>query len=136
MMMERVRQSIEKNSSDANRMAGIKILRQYFIKHQASAQSEILQLNGISGAIPTSVSSNIPIMIPPESHPNWQRLIDGDLVIDTDIVALKMMLQSIRISIENNPTEASRHAGTKILRQYFIKHQNKHKTELGQFVAA
>jgi hypothetical protein len=136
MMMERVRQSVEKNNSDANRTAGIKILRQYFIKHQTSAQSEIRQLNGLSAQVPVSTTSNSPVAVPPESHPSWQRLIDGDLVLDTDIVALKMMLQSIRISIENNPSEASRHAGAKILRQYFIKHQNKHKTELNQLIAA
>ncbi len=136
MMMERVRQSVEKNSSDANRTAGIKILRQYFIKHQASAQNEILQLNGISGTIPTTVASSGPATIPAESHPSWQRLINGDLVLDTDIVALKMMLQSVRISIEKNPSEASRQAGAKILRQYFIKHQSKHITELNQLIAA
>lgn len=137
MMMERVRQSVEKNGSDANRMAGVKILRQYFIKHQASAQNEILQLNGISGTIPTAVaSSSGHATIPAESHPSWQRLIDGDLVLDTDIVALKMMLQSVRISIEKNPSEASRQAGAKILRQYFIKHQSKHITELNQLIAA
>lgn len=136
MMMERVRQSVEKNNSDTNRMAGVKILRQYFIKHQSSSQSEVLQLNGMSGVIPATSGNDGQTTIPPESHPNWQRLIDGDLIINTDIVALKMMLQSIRISIENNPTEASRHAGAKILRQYFIKHQNKHKTELDQLIAA
>lgn len=137
MMMERVRQSVEKNNSDANRTAGIKILRQYFIKHQASAQSEVQQLNGLSGIVAAATSSNnAPAAVPAESHPSWQRLIDGDLVLDTDIVALKMMLQSVRISIEKNPTEASRHAGAKILRQYFIKHKNKHKTELNQLIAA
>jgi hypothetical protein len=137
MMMERVRQSIEKNDSETNRMAGVKILRQYFMKHQASAQNEILQLNGINATIPTTVSSgSAPAAIPAESHPSWQRLIDGDLVLDTDIVALKMMLQSVRISIEKNPTEASRQAGAKILRQYFIKHQSKHTTELNQLIAA
>ena len=136
MMMERVRQSVEKNDTDANRIAGIKILRQYFIKHQASAQNEILQLNGISAAIPTTVATASATAIPPESHPSWQRLIDGDLVLKTDTVALKMMLQSVRISIEKNPSEASRQAGAKILRQYFIKHQNKHSTELNQLIAA
>ncbi len=136
MMMERVRQSVEKNNSDSNRAAGVKILRQYFIKHQASAQNEILQLNGISGTIPTTVANSDSITIPSESHPSWQRLIDGDLVLDTDIVALKMMLQSVRISIEKNPSEASRQAGAKILRQYFIKHQSKHATELNQLIAA
>ena len=138
MMMQRVRQSVEKNNSESNRMAGIRILRQYFMKHQSASQNEILQLNGMSpGEIQTvSTSPGGQVSVPPETHPSWQRLINGDLVLDTDIVALKMMLQSIRISIENNPSEASRHAGARILRQYFIKHQNKHKTELGQLIAA
>jgi len=136
MMMERVRQSVEKNNSDANRAAGIKILRQYFMKHQASAQSEVLQLNGISTMAAATSSHSSSAAVPAESHPSWQRLIDGDLVLETDIVALKMMLQSVRISVEKNPTEASRHAGAKILRQYFIKHKNKHKTELNQLIAA
>tara|TARA_R110002072_G_scaffold14582_9_gene60242 strand:- start:56503 stop:58056 length:1554 start_codon:yes stop_codon:yes gene_type:complete len=137
MMLERVRQSVEKNTSETNRMAGIKILRQYFLKHQASSQNEILQLNGIAPQVlPTDNNDNNQITIPPETHPSWQRLINGELVINTDIVALKMMLQSIRISIENNPSDASRTAGAKILRQYFVKHQNKHRTELDQLIAA
>ena len=136
MMMERVRQSVEKNTSESNRMAGIKILRQYFLKHQAASQSEIRQLNGQVGNLSTYNNDNNQATIPPENHPSWQRLIDGDLVINTDIVALKMMLQSIRISIQNNPTDATRTAGTKILRQYFVKHQNKHRTELDQLIAA
>lgn len=135
MMMERVRQSVEKNTSETNRMAGVKILRQYFLKHQASSQNEILQLNGIASQDLPSDNNN-QVTIPSETHPSWQRLIDGELVINTDIVALKMMLQSIRISIENNPTDASRTAGAKILRQYFVKHQNKHRTELDQLIAA
>lgn len=134
MMMERVRQSVEKNNNNSNRMAGIKILRQYFIKHQATAQNEIRQLHGTVDVMPVNNDSH-KTTIPPDNHPNWQRLIDGKLILGTDIVALKMMLQSIRISIENNPSEASRHAGAKILRQYFIKHQNKHQTELEQLIA-
>ncbi|MDZ7736473.1 MAG: hypothetical protein U5P41_10490 [Gammaproteobacteria bacterium] len=54
----------------------------------------------------------------------------------TDAVGLKMMLERIRLSIENNPSEASRLAGAKILRQYFIKHQSKHRAELEQLRAA
>ena len=63
-------------------------------------------------------------------------MIDGELQIQTDIVALKMMLQSIRLSVENNPGEAARAAAAKILRQYFVKHQSKHRTEIEQLIAA
>jgi hypothetical protein len=76
------------------------------------------------------------VTIPDINHPSWQRLINGEVEIVTDAVGLKMMLERIRLSIENNPSQASRLAGAKILRQYFIKHQNKHRAELAQLRAA
>jgi len=142
MMLERVRLSVERNPSESTRRAGIRILRQFFLKHRTRLQNEILQLGGGAGAapaIPPAASTDTApreITVPPESHPSWQRLIDGELEIKTDIVALKMMLERIRISIGNNPTDASRLAGARILRQYFLKHQNKHRAEIDQLLAA
>ena len=130
MMMERVRLSVERNPTEATQKAGIKILHQFFSKHQSRLQSEIQQLGGAT----TSAAQTL--TVPPDSHPSWQRLINGELEIKTDVVALKMMLERIRISIENNPSDASRIAGAKILRQYFLKHQSKHQAELDQLLAA
>ncbi len=133
MMMERVRQSVQRNPSDSNRIAGIKILHQYFLKHQVRHKPEI---QALLGKVIKTETSDVHVHIPPESHPSWQRLINGKLEIMTDVVALKMMLERIRISVENNPSDATRLAGAKILRQYFIKHQHKHRAELEQLMAA
>ncbi|HEY5703584.1 MAG TPA: hypothetical protein VIV20_08935 [Gammaproteobacteria bacterium] len=139
MMLERVRLSVERNPSAANITAGIKLLRQFFMKHRARLQAELRQLGGAPTAstmAPTAEASPRHAGVPPESHPSWQRLINGELELKTDVVALKMMLERIRISINNNPTDASRLAGAKILRQYFLKHQNRHQAELDQLMAA
>ncbi len=134
MMIERLRQSVANNNTSVNRQAAIKILRQYFSKHQHSTADELKQLTQLQTS--KRKASRSSAEIPAETHPNWQRIIDGELELHTDTVALKMMLQSIRISIENNPGQATRHAGAKILRQYFVKHRGKHKTELEQLIAA
>lgn len=136
MMLERVRMSIAKNPTESNRAAGIKIIHQYFVKHQARHREEILTLLGQVVATPHQHTEDSHTDIPAENHPSWQRLIDGELEIMTDVVALKMMLERIRISVEKNPSESTRMAGAKILRQYFIKHQQKHRAELNQLVAA
>ncbi|RKZ67014.1 MAG: hypothetical protein DRQ48_10240, partial [Gammaproteobacteria bacterium] len=132
MMMERVRLSVERNPSEASQKAGIKILHQFFTKHQSRLQSEVQQLGGTAA----SASITQTVSVPADTHPSWQRLINGELEIKTDVVALKMMLERVRISIENNPSDASRIAGAKILRQYFLKHQSKHQAELDQLLAA
>lgn len=140
MILERVRLSIEQNPSEASRRAGVKILRQFFIKHQGRLQPELRQIGRSPGPVVSgftgSADNHKPLGVPPESHPCWQRLISGDLEIRTDVVALKMMLESIRISIGSNPSDASLLAGIKILRQYFLKHQNKHRAEINQLLAA
>lgn len=128
MMIERVGISVERHPSEASRTASIKILHQFFTKHQSRLQSEIQQLGG---TISTKLQA---LSVPADTHPSWQWLINGELKIKTDVVALKMMLERIRISIENDPSDASRMAGAKILRRYFLKHQSKHQVELGQLL--
>jgi hypothetical protein len=139
MLLERIRQAITKNPSPANRTAGAKILRQYFLKNQSRHAVEIRALNDLAPvAVETTMATGDTqdATIPDINHPSWQRLINGEFEIVTDAVGLKMMLERIRLSIENNPSQASRLAGAKILRQYFIKHQNKHRAELAQLRAA
>lgn len=145
MLLERIRQAIARNPSQANRTAGAKILRQYFLKNQHRHAAEIRALNDLAPvAADTGIAADTgmrtgaaqDVTIPDINHPSWQRLINGEVEIITDAVGLKMMLERIRLSIENNPSQASRLAGAKILRQYFIKHQNKHRAELAQLRAA
>lgn len=137
MMLERVRMTLARNPSDSNYMASIKILRQYFLKHKVSHASELQQLivhssEPVADMVPSSNESNIPL----ETDLIWQRLIDGDIQIQTDAVAFNMMLERVRVSIHNNPAESNRLAGVKLLRQYFIKHKQTHKAELQQLIAA
>ncbi len=137
MLLERIRQAIARKPSEANRLAGARMLRQYFTKNQHRHAAEIRALTGDESAHqPVAHDDEHSAVIPAITHPSWQRLINGELQIMTDAVGLKMMLERIRLSIEHNPTDASRLAGAKILRQYFIKHQNKHRAELEQLRAA
>ncbi len=133
MLTERIRRVIARNNSAANRLAAKKMLRQYFIKHRASTRDEIIQITGASDINTESVTE---LYVPPVAHPSWQKIINGEVQISTNAVALKMMLKSIRLSVENNPGDAARAAAAKILRQYFLKHQSSHRTEIQQLIAA
>lgn len=137
MLLERIRQAIAKRPTEANRLAGAKMLRQYFTKNPHRHAAEINSLAGFDSPVTQAgADDEVSQGIPDINHPSWQRLINGELQILTDAVGLKMMLERIRLSIESNPSEASRLAGAKILRQYFIKHQHKHRAELDQLRAA
>ena len=68
--------------------------------------------------------------IPFETHPNWQRLINGNLQLSSTAVGLRMLLQRIRKEISSNPTETTTLAGIRLLRQYFIKNQSAHREDI------
>ncbi|MGQ0659130.1 MAG: hypothetical protein ACT4NU_13765 [Chromatiales bacterium] len=152
MMLERVRMAIVRNPTSASRLAGAKILRQYFLKYQHLHRSELAQISGgqVAGGRAAESNRHLPDLtatvapqgmtgvrgIPPESHRGWQLLIDGQLRVQPDALALQMMLERIRMTIARNPTSAARDAGAKILRQYFVKHQHRHRAEIAQLAAA
>lgn len=152
MMLERVRTAIARNPTSASRLAGAKILRQYFVKYQHLHATELAQVargHAASGQAAESshhgpdLSATVAPKgmtgvrgVPPESHRGWQLLIDGQLSVQPDALALQMMLERIRMTIARNPTSAARDAGAKILRQYFVKHQHRHSAEIAQLVAA
>ncbi len=139
MLLERIRQAIASKPTETNRLAGARMLRQYFVKNQHRHGNEIAALAGADSSVSATADTGEDehsSIIPGIEDPSWQRLINGELQIMTDAVGLRMMLERIRLSIEQNPSEASRLAGAKILRQYFIKHQNKHRAELEQLRAA
>lgn len=137
MMLERIRISIQHNPSDSTRSAGIKILRQFFLKHRHMHAAELSQISGLPQQHFERQAQDIAnIVVPPENDPAWLRLIEGALQLKTEVVGLKMMIERVRILHQSNPSEASRLAGTKLLRQYFLKHQRKHRAELAQMKAA
>ena len=136
MMLQQVRQSVARNPSEKSRLAGVKILRQFFLKHQSQLTNELRQLYESGAHVKTlEISQSFTLKVPVESDPVWLRLINGAVEIKTDAVALKMMLERVRLSIQNNPSDITRMAGIKILRRYFIKHQQIHRSELGQLMA-
>jgi hypothetical protein len=137
MMLERIRISIQQHPADTTRTAGIKILRQFFLKHRHAHSAELSQISGLPQQHferQTQDLSNI--VVPPETDPAWMRLIKGEIQLKTDVVGLKMMIERVRILNQNQPSEASRLAGTKLLRQYFLKHQRSHRAELAQMKVA
>ena len=139
MMLERLRISIQKSPTQATKIAGVKILRQYFLKHQNHLQTEIQQLNQVSASLGVTTmqfASDTTLSLPPVTDASWLKLINGELSVRTDLIALQMMLERLRISIQKNPTQATKTAGAKILRQYFLKHQNKHQAELSYLLAS
>ncbi|MDZ7736472.1 MAG: hypothetical protein U5P41_10485 [Gammaproteobacteria bacterium] len=50
MLLERIRQAIAKKPTEANRLAGARMLRQYFIKNQHRHAAEIATLAGAEPA--------------------------------------------------------------------------------------
>lgn len=137
MMLERIRISIQQKPADSTRTAGVKILRQFFLKHRHAHAAELSQISGLPQQHFERQAQDISnIVVPPENDPAWLRLIKGEIQLKTDVVGLKMMIERVRILHQNKPSEASRLAGTKLLRQYFLKHQRKHRAELAQMKAA
>ena len=145
MMIERVKLSVEKSPDEQSHLAGAKILHQFFVKHKNRLQSELHQLGtriktreqvdpmdqtveiprmDVTTTMPASVG------VPPINHECWQKLIDGKIDIKTNAVGLQMMLERVRLSIQRNPTDNNRAAGIKILHQYFLKHQARHREEI------
>lgn len=129
MMIERVRLSIVRKPGDATRKAGTQILRQFFSKHARKLGPELAQL---TDGQPLAAPAKTGLVIPPESNPCWQGIIDGEIQLETSAVSLQMLLERIRLSVARNPTDSNRRAGTKILRQYFIKHARRHRDDIAR----
>ena len=138
MLLERIRLTLGRNPSEPARLAAARVLRQYFEKYKARHDNE-LRLLVDAEASPTVVGGAQVVEfveVPPETHYSWQRLINGELQIKTDALGLKMLLERVRLSLGNQPTEALRLAAARVLRQYFIKHRSRHRAELEQLKAA
>lgn len=137
MLLEQIRLSLASNSSISARLAGARILRLYFIKHWRQSHNELSRLLEQHRTVATTAALAIPaVEIPPENDPGWQYLIAGRVPIRADAVALKMLIERLRLTIGAKPTVASRLAGARILREFFLKHHARHRNELTQVIAA
>lgn len=132
MLLARIRHGITRDPNEANRREGAAALRQYFLKNRQRLATEISFLNGektrVQHELPDSGEQGS--AVPSIAHPCWQRLIDGDIHLVTDTLALKMLLGQIRRSLEKNQSASITLACTKLLRHYFLKHQNLHQKDL------
>ncbi|MGQ0658623.1 MAG: hypothetical protein ACT4NU_11120 [Chromatiales bacterium] len=136
MLLEQIRLTVASNPTEKSRIAGARILRQYFVKHWSRHKIELAQLLDLvapSGVTASPARSEADL--PPENDVSWQHMIDGDIIVRSDAIGLKMLIERLRLSLGGQPTPAGRLAGARILRQYFIKHHGRHRAELAQLQA-
>lgn len=128
-ILKKINTSLENDHSKYKRESAILILQQFFIINRKYLHDEIQQLSNKKETI-NSIENNIP----PENALCWQKLIDGELLLDNSSEALRVMLQNIRIIVENNNN--ARSDSIKNLRKYFIQNANRYKEELKLLTAA
>ncbi|MEO0972955.1 MAG: hypothetical protein AAFX85_07650, partial [Pseudomonadota bacterium] len=68
--------------------------------------------------------------VPSPEDPVWRRLVLGEISLQTDVFALRMMLERIRGSVARDPSEANVRTAAAQLREYFVKHERVHRAEL------
>ncbi|MFO1435148.1 MAG: hypothetical protein U1F34_01775 [Gammaproteobacteria bacterium] len=137
MLLEQVRLSLASNPSPSARLAGARILRLYFLKHWRQSRPELEQILAHFRAAAAAPKAAQPdVAIPLENDPGWQYLIAGRVPIQPDAVALKMLIERLRLTLGPRPTVTSRLAGARILREFFLKHHARHRNELLQLIAA
>jgi hypothetical protein len=133
MILEQARKSVQRDPSTVNRQVGVRILYQFFIKHKARLSQEIAQLTD-SSATPvaplTTASQATDSSLPDENNPVWGELINGKIKLRSNAVSLKLLLGRIRQTSTTNSTEAQRISGAQILRNYFIRNQQRHSDDI------
>lgn len=141
MLIERLRLTLGSRPAPESRIAGARILREFFVKHRARHQSELAQVIAAGkahmqrtapAARPQTAAA---VGVPPEAARCWQLLIDGQLEIQSSAVGLTMLLERIRLTIGRVPSPAARLAAARVLRQYFEKYRSRHEAELRLLVA-
>jgi hypothetical protein len=133
MILEQVRKSVQQDPSTVNRQAGIRSLYQFFIKHQGRLSQEIAQLTDSSAtsvAPLTTAIQGVDSSLPDESDPIWDELINGKIELQSNAVSLKLLLGRIRQNITSNATETQRISGAQILRNYFVRNQQRHSDDI------
>lgn len=141
MLIERLRLTLGSRPSAESRIAGARILREFFVKHRARHQGELAQVVAAGKAhmqrtaAPARPQTPAVVEVPPETARCWQLLIDGQLEIQSSAVGLTMLLERIRLTIGRVPSPAARLAAARVLRQYFEKYRSRHEAELKLLVA-
>jgi len=146
MLLQRVRMNYDKSPNTETTKAGTIQLRQFFVRNERLLRQEITQVFDSQSAVDIEAGSgqshtpqNDPVKrsaegttIPKLDDPVWQRIVKGDLVIQSDRVAFNMLLQRVRMSYDKSPGVESVVIGTKSLQQFFDRHQKFLRPEIDQ----
>lgn len=70
--------------------------------------------------------------IPNVDHQKWQQLIKGDLAIQTQFVALNLLLHRLRREVDKSPDVVTSVASAEQLYKFFVRNQKVLKNEIDQ----
>jgi hypothetical protein len=69
-------------------------------------------------------------MVPPISHPNWRRLVAGEIEVRSSNLSFNMLLFHLRLGHKNNPSDANTAALIEQGWQFFVKFEKLLQQEL------
>ncbi len=154
MLMEKVRRVTSQGETSGEVMAAAaRVLRRYLARYARRHVDLLAELNSLDLSTTTQQRTSrlsrtwrggnrrgtqvaASADVPPVDDPVWRRLMDGELLLETDAFALRMMLERIRRSVRRDPSEGNRQAAALQLRDYFVKHERVHRAELQRIRAA
>ncbi|MEO0971552.1 MAG: hypothetical protein AAFX85_00545, partial [Pseudomonadota bacterium] len=149
MLMEKVKRVTTQGEMSGEVMAAAgRVLRRYLARYAHRHEDLLSDLNALDlsttapertsrlsrswrgGGRRGAAAAAANVQVPPVDDPVWGRLMDGDLALETEAFALRMMLERIRRSVRRDPSESNRQAAAAQLRDYFVKHERVHRAEL------
>jgi hypothetical protein len=152
MMVEKVRRVTQSEPSAEVLVAAARVLRRYLTKFGPRHPEVLRELNrlDLAGTTDAGLSTTARarrLLAPPRAiggsqsvpdadDPVWARVISGEIRLETDALALRMILDRARRSVRSDPSDANRRAAALSLREYFVKHERIHRAELQRIRAA
>ncbi len=70
--------------------------------------------------------------LPSLGHPNWGRLLDGEIQLNIRNLGLQMLLHRLQMQLREQDDPQSRYARIEELRGYFVKYHRLIRHEIGQ----
>jgi hypothetical protein len=104
--------------------------------------AELQEIYNLAKIEPTTVAGkeNVPYRaehtessgVPGLEQPIWQSLINGSRSLQSNNVALNMLLQRARMNYDKSPDMETAMAGATLLRQFFVRNQSTLKQQMNQ----
>ena len=147
MLIEKVRRVTRQGQDSQEVMAAAgRVLRRYLVRY-ADRHADLLDQLATLQAQPTDTAPKTAKArawlggnrgggatrtseVPSPGDPVWRRLVLGEISLQTDVFALRMMLERIRGSVARDPSESNVRTAAGQLREYFVKHERVHRAEL------